>query len=67
VAEAAGSYTDIMLINDVSKANTAGGVPSPLRTPRLPVGTKFWAKVKNATNLSEIDLYIGIHEYDNST
>ena len=64
VAEAAGDYSDMYLINDVSKANTAGGVPVPVNMPQLVVGTKLWAKVKNATDLSAIDFYIGIHEYD---
>ena len=64
VAEAAGDYTDICIMNDVAKANTAGGVPVPVRMPQLSAGIKLWAKVKNAANLSEIDFYIGLHEYD---
>ena len=57
--EAAGRYTDIMLATDFE------GVPIPILMERLDVGADMvWAKVKNATNLDELDFFVGIHEYE---
>lgn len=65
-AESAGQYSDVMLM-----ANIAGppvrpnGVPVDVRMVRLTAGTdKVWMKAKNATNLDEIDFFVGVHEYD---
>ncbi len=65
-AEAAGQFSDIMIM-----ATSPGppirpqGVPVDVLMPRLISGLdKLWAKVKNATNLDEIEFFIGTHEYD---
>ena len=59
-AEAAGQYTDVYYM----KESAAGrGAPADLRMPLLDVGTKIWAKVKNATNNATLDFFFGLHEY----
>ena len=59
-AEAAGQYTDVYY----KKESAAGrGAPADLRMPLLDVGTKVWAKVKNATNSATLDFFFGLHEY----
>lgn len=62
-AESAGQYSDLPFRKIIS-TGSANGSASPIKMPRLPVGTfKIWAKIKNATNLATLDLFIGTHEY----
>ncbi len=63
-AEAAGQYSDIMVI----AVNVAGpleaGAPFHIMMPRLDCGVdKVWIRAKNATNNDEIDFFVGLHEY----
>lgn len=61
-AEAAGQYTTASF-NPTGVGTFAGAESANVRNPRLPVGTKMWAKCKNATNLATIDVFFGLHEY----
>lgn len=65
-AEAADQWTEIMVMpSDVGPPIRPHGVPVDIKLPRLIAGEdKLWCRVKNATNLDEIDFFIGIHEYD---
>ena len=60
-AVAAFQYTEVMF-----RANGTGSDRAPLvvQMPRAAAGTKMWAKVWNATNLSEVDFVFGLHEYE---
>lgn len=62
-AESAGDFTVIPVISTGIGA-LVDGLPTDIRIPRLDVGTKVWAKTKNATNLATIEIAVGIHEYD---
>jgi len=60
VEEAAGRYSDVYY----RKESAAGrGAPADLRSPLLASTTKFWAKVKNASNEATLDFFVGFHEY----
>ncbi len=64
-AEAAGQYTDVMVI----AVNVAGpiemGSPFNVLIPKIDCGVdKVWIRAKNATNNDEIDFFVGIHEYE---
>ena len=61
-AETAKQYTTIPITSCGVGVNTKGS-PAGLIFPRLAVGTKVWAKCKNASNLATISGLIGIHEY----
>lgn len=62
-AEAAGQYSDFPIISTGLGANVKG-TPNEIKFPKLAVGTKIWAKCKNATNLASVVLLFGLHEYD---
>ncbi len=55
-------FTEVMLIKSTA-TGAAGGSPFPIRMLRIAVGTNVWARVKNATDTSTIEFFIGIHEY----
>jgi hypothetical protein len=61
-AETAKQYTTIT-IQKIIATGVAQGTPIALLMPQLAVGTKVWAKCKNATNLATLDILVGIHEY----
>jgi len=64
-AVTAGQYTEFML----AAANAGppvrpGGVARGILMPRLDAGTdKVWVSVKNATNLDEMEFFVGTHGY----
>jgi hypothetical protein len=61
-AETAKQYTTLSVTPSGVGSNVAGA-PVPILCPRIPVGSKVWAKCKNATNLAEIEILHGLHEY----
>jgi hypothetical protein len=58
----ANQYTEFMCMN-ITTGSKSGASPVPIIFPRVPVGTKVWAQVKNATNLATAEFYIGEHGY----
>lgn len=63
-AETAKQYSTFPVTPSGVGSNVSGA-PVPVIIRRLESGgAKLWAKTKNATNLAEIDIYLGIHEYD---
>lgn len=63
-AEAAGQYSDVMIIANSAITILAGGAPFNVILPRLNCGVdKLWVRAKNATNNATIDFFMGIHEY----
>ena len=61
-AEAARQYSESIIMSTGLGANVRGS-STDIMMPRLPIGTKLWAKCKNATNLATITMIVGIHEY----
>jgi hypothetical protein len=61
VEEALGHYTDSVYIREAANGR---GAPCDLRMIPVPVGTKIWAKVKNASDSVTLDFYVGLHEYN---
>jgi hypothetical protein len=62
-AETAKQYTTICIISTGVGANIKGA-SIDYKMKRLPIGTKIWAKCKNATNLATVTGLFGMHEYD---
>jgi hypothetical protein len=65
-AEAAKQYTTFGMYPSGVGANVTGGA-IVIPFPRLPAGTKVWAKCKNATNGATVSFLIGIFETPNTT
>lgn len=64
-AETAKQYSEVLVKFDNTNPTQTAGVPFIIKMQRLVSGTdKLWCKIWNATNLSEIDIFIGIREYD---
>ncbi len=61
--EAAGYYTDVWIQSFTAVAPQVGGSAINFISNRVAVGIPVWAKAKNATNLDEIDFFVGFHEY----
>jgi len=61
-AEAAEQYSTLPMISTGVGALVKGSAMD-MMMPRLAVGTKVWAKCKNATNLATLTLLVGKHEY----
>lgn len=61
--EAARQYTTIPVFPTGIGANIAGTITEALGRRAYSGIDYVWAKCKNATNLAEIDLIVGIHEY----
>jgi len=57
----AGQWSEIMFIT--ATGPFLSGVEVPIRMPPLTVGTKLWAQVWSATNLSNVDFYWKAHGY----
>ncbi len=64
-AENAGSFTNIMFQNDITKTNVAGGGPVDIMMPRLTTGVyNVWAKGKSQDATATMGFFVGLHEYD---
>ena len=64
-AIAAGQYTEVYTGVDSVAPTTLPRVPVDVMMPRLNAGVdQLWVRGWNATNLAEMEIYIGIHEYD---
>ena len=59
----ANQFTCVMIMFDALNPQQSAGIPLDIIMPRLAVGTKVWAQVKNVTNLATLSFYIGLHEY----
>ena len=64
-AEAAKQYTTFGMYPSGVGANVTGGA-IVIPFPRLPAGTKVWAKCKNATNEATVSFLVGIFEFPNT-
>ena len=60
-AIAAGQWTEFMFMAGTGPKTT--GAAMEVMMPRVAVGAKCWASVWNASNLSEVDFFIGVHGY----
>jgi hypothetical protein len=60
-AIAAGNYATFMF----RSAGATRYAPITVQTRRVLAAWKMWAEVWNATNLSEVDFFVGIHFYEN--
>lgn len=63
-AVTAKQYTEVMLNFDATNPQLSAGIPVHINMLRLAVDTKIWIDAWNVTNNSEIDFYVGIHEYE---
>ena len=61
-AAQASRWTEVMFLATGVGANVDTG-PIEVRMPLLPVGWRVWAQAWNATNLVEVDFFIGVHGY----
>lgn len=60
----AGQYSEITILFDASNPTVSAGVPIELQMSRLISGTdKVWIQVWNATDNSQVDFLVGLHEY----
>ena len=60
----AGQYSEVLVMSDVTNPQRSSGTPVELLMERLNSGTdKVWIQAWNATDNSEIDFLVGIHEY----
>ena len=62
-ALAAGQFAEVMVKFDATNPQQSAGVPIDFQLPGQAVGVKLWAQAWNATNLTTISFYIGVHEY----
>ena len=61
----AGQYSEVVVLFDSTNPTVSAGSPVDLQMARLDVGTdKVWIQAWNASNNSNIDFLVGIHEYD---
>lgn len=64
-AVTAKTYTEVVVQFDVTNPQLSAGVPVEVQMPRCVSGTnKIWIQAWNATNDSEIDFLVGVHEYE---
>ena len=57
-------YSEVMVQFDAANPTQSAGSPVVIQMPRLNAGVdKVWVQAKNATNDSEIDFFVGLHEY----
>jgi len=57
-------YTEVMVLFDATNPQLSAGIPIEVRMPKIVADTKVWVDVWNATDNSEIDFFIGVHEYE---
>jgi hypothetical protein len=60
-AVAAGQYSEVMWRSDNVNADRT---PVIVQMRRVDAATKAWVEAWNATNLSEVDFYFGLHFYE---
>ena len=60
-AIAAGQWSETMFMATAGPFNS--GIPAEMQMPRVDVGSKLWAQVWSATNLSEVDFSWACHGY----
>ena len=59
-----GNFSELVLMVDAANPAQSNGVPVAVQMPRLYCGIdKLWVQAWNATNDSQIDFLVGIHEY----
>ena len=64
-AISAGDFTEIMVLFDATNPTMSAGKPVEVRNHRLTCGIdKVWVQAWNASNNSNIDFLIGLHEYE---
>jgi len=56
-------FTEFAVMSDATNPQLAGAIPVEIMMPRIAVDTQVWMQAKNATDDSEIDFLIGMHEY----
>jgi len=63
-AVTAGQTSEFMVQFDATNPQLSAGIPVEVMMPRGTCGvTKIWIQARNATDNSEIDFLVGIHEY----
>ncbi len=61
----AGLYSEITVLFDAANPTVSAGSAIELQMPRLTSGTDMvWIEVWNATDNSEVDCLVGVHEYE---
>jgi len=57
-------FSEVMVQFDATNPQLSAGVPVEVMMPRATCGTdKIWVQARNATDNSEIDFLVGVHEY----
>jgi len=58
-------YSEVMVLFDAVNPQISAGKPVEVMMPRLICGTdKVWIQARNATDNSQIDFLVGLHEYE---
>ena len=61
----AGQYSEVTVLFDAVTPTVSAGSAVEIRMPRLDSGVDMvWVEVWNATDNSEVDFLVGIHEYE---
>ncbi|MCK5610257.1 hypothetical protein KAR91_50760 [Candidatus Pacearchaeota archaeon] len=64
-AVTADQYTEVMIQFDAANPQLSAGIPVEVELPPGTAGsTKVWIDAWNATDNSEIDFLVGLHEYE---
>lgn len=64
-AVSAGQYSEVIVKFDAANPTTSAGSPIEVMMPRRTCGTdKLWIQAWNATDNSQIDFLVGLHEYE---
>jgi len=56
-------YSELMVRTVTSVVATAGGYPVETKMPKIPAGTRLYARCKNILINAVISFFIGVHEY----
>jgi hypothetical protein len=65
-AIAADQFTEVMVKFDPALPVQTAGIPIKTDIPQIRLNTKIWADCKNVNDLSEVDFYVALREFDNS-
>lgn len=63
-AVSAGDYSEVVVKFDAANPTTSAGTPVEIQMPRCDLTCMIWIEAWNASDDSQIDFLVGIHEYD---
>lgn len=62
-AVTAKQFSEVMVMFDAANPTVSAGKPFDINMPRCAVDCKVWIQAWNATDNSQVDFLVGIHEY----